>query len=249
MFYGALKQSNLLFLCSRSKSTRRKRCLGRWACRWIASSTSPTWLWTSGSCWSDPAPTARSSWKPLSGWGSAWTTCNYETFKSKRKEKKKRLKSFKFHLPQSQNRCFQWKNLRPRRFSTRLLNPTWPHRPTKGASFLNPLPPWPHPHPHYPPPTLSPPLTSQVLRHRTAWMDSTRRPTGAPCWPSTPTPQPLQHQTCAGSTPTACCRRTPSPRPASMSQKAPCTQSESVDLQVSCIRKENKSESNVESWC
>lgn len=64
-----LKQSDLLSLWSRSKNTRRKRCSGLWTCRWTASSTSPTWPWTSGSLWSAPGRTARSSWRPLSGWG------------------------------------------------------------------------------------------------------------------------------------------------------------------------------------
>lgn len=96
--------------------------------------------------------------------------------------------------------------------------------------MLSPLPPLPHPRLRYTPPTPAPLLTSQIHGHRTACTGNTQHPTGAPCWPLTPTPQLLLHRTCAGLTPTACCQRTPSPRPASMFQKERRTQSECVGL-------------------
>lgn len=63
-----VKKHIAVFLWFRSKSTRRRLSLEFSTCLWVASWTPPTWQWTSASLWSALEPTARSNWRPLSGW-------------------------------------------------------------------------------------------------------------------------------------------------------------------------------------
>lgn len=77
-----------------------------------------------------------------------------------------------------------------------------------------------------PPPAASPPLRPGQLTPITA--EGIQPSAGAPLWPVKTAA--WRHPTCGGSTRTVCCRRTPSPRPASTSPREPSIRSECSDL-------------------